>query len=87
MAAFRLHGPATRPGASAANPIVAQGRAILAAVGERKEGLVGQWRQLSQRTHAKDARKNLMAETRRVDEEGRSRGRENPGGGRPRTLR
>ena len=40
------------------NPIVAQGRAILAAVAA-KEGVVGQWRGLSQKAHAADAPADL----------------------------
>jgi lysophospholipase L1-like esterase len=40
--------------AKSPNPITAQGRAILAAV-VAKEGLVSQWRTLSQRAHAKGA--------------------------------
>ena len=43
------------------NPIVAQGRAILNAVGA-KEGAVGQWRALSQRAHADGAPANLKTE-------------------------
>lgn len=43
---------------AAVNPIVAQSRAILAAV-SNKEGLVGQWRQLSQRAHAAGAAPEL----------------------------
>jgi lysophospholipase L1-like esterase len=42
----------------AAHPIVAQSRAILAAVAA-KEGLVGQWRGLSQRAHLADAAAEL----------------------------
>jgi hypothetical protein len=41
-------------GASGANPINAQSKAILQAV-EQKEGLVGQFRGLSQRAHAAGA--------------------------------
>jgi lysophospholipase L1-like esterase len=40
--------------AKSPNPIAAQGRAILAAV-SAKEGVVGQWRALSQKAHAKGA--------------------------------
>jgi lysophospholipase L1-like esterase len=52
------------------NPIAAQSRAILAAV-VAKEGLVGQWRGMSQRAHAKDAdpklKENLMAQLPKVE--------------------
>ena len=52
------------------NPIVAQGRAILAAV-SAKEGLVGQWRGMSQRAHAKDAdpklEENLYGQLPRIE--------------------
>lgn len=43
------------------NPIVAQGRSILNAVGA-KEGVVGQWRALSQRAYADGAPANLKTE-------------------------
>jgi hypothetical protein len=43
------------------NPIAAQGRAILAAVAA-KEGVVGQWRGLSQRAHAPDASTDLKVQ-------------------------
>ena len=53
------------------DPLVAQSRAILAAVAA-KEGLVGQWRGMSQRAHAKDAdpklKENLMAQLPKVEE-------------------
>jgi hypothetical protein len=53
------------------NPIVAQSRAILAAV-NAKEGVVGQWRGLSQKAHAADAKPELkeqLAElTKKVEE-------------------
>jgi lysophospholipase L1-like esterase len=53
------------------NPITAQGRAILAAVAA-KEGLVGQWRKLSQKAHAANAPpelKDQLAElTKKVEE-------------------
>jgi hypothetical protein len=58
-------------GPKAVNPIAEQGRAILAAV-SAKEGLVGQWRGMSQRAHAKDAdpklKENLMAQLPKVEE-------------------
>ena len=41
------------------NPIAVQARAVLAAVAA-KEGLVGQWRGMSQRAHAKNADPKLM---------------------------
>lgn len=47
--------------ASGVSPITAQSRAILSAV-SAKEGLVGQWRGLSQRAHAKDAAPELMTQ-------------------------
>ncbi len=54
-----------------ANPVVAQMRAILAAV-SAKEGIVGQWRSLSQRAHAAGAdpalKDQLSALTRKVEE-------------------
>jgi hypothetical protein len=54
-----------------ANPVVVQGRAILAAVAA-KEGLVGQWRGLSQRAHAANApaelKEQLAALTVKVEE-------------------
>ena len=54
-----------------ANPIVAQMRAILAAV-SAKEGIVGQWRGLSQKAHAAGAdpglKEQLAALTRKVEE-------------------
>jgi len=57
-------------GPKALNPIAAQGRAILAAVAA-KEGLVGQWRGMSQRAHAKNAdpklNENLTAELPKVE--------------------
>jgi lysophospholipase L1-like esterase len=63
-------GPA--PSSKEVNPIVAQMRAILAAV-SAKEALVGQWRSLSQKTHAPGAdpglREQLGALTRKVEEE------------------
>ena len=53
------------------NPIVAQGRAILGAVGG-KENAVGQWRSLSQKAHAAGAAPELMdqlaAVTKKVEE-------------------
>jgi hypothetical protein len=53
------------------NPIVAQGRAILAAVAA-KEGLVSQWRGLSQKAHAAGAapelKEQLAALTKKVEE-------------------
>jgi hypothetical protein len=58
-------------GPKAVNPIAEQSRAILAAV-SAKEGLVGQWRGMSQRAHAKDAdpklKENLMAQLPKVEE-------------------
>jgi lysophospholipase L1-like esterase len=54
-----------------ANPIVAQMRAVLAAVSS-KEGIVGQWRSLSQRAHAAGAdpalKEQLAALTKKVEE-------------------
>jgi hypothetical protein len=53
------------------NPIVAQARAILGAV-SAKEGVVGQWRGLSQKAHAAGAAPELMdqlaALTKKVEE-------------------
>jgi lysophospholipase L1-like esterase len=53
------------------NPIVAQMRAILAAVAS-KEGIVGQWRSLSQKAHAAGAdpalKEQLAALTKKVEE-------------------
>lgn len=48
-------------GAKDANPITVQMRAILKAVDD-KEAIVGQWRSLSQKAHAKGADKKLMDE-------------------------
>jgi lysophospholipase L1-like esterase len=57
--------------ASGANPIVAQGRAILSAV-TAKESLVSQWRALSQRAHASgaapDLKEQLVALTTKVEQ-------------------
>lgn len=57
--------------ASGANPITSQGRQILAAVAA-KEGLVSQWRGLSQRAHANGAagelKEQLTALTAKVEE-------------------
>jgi lysophospholipase L1-like esterase len=62
-------GPATK--GKAANPIAAQGKAILDAVAARA-GLVGQWRNQSKAAHAKDAPADAMAKlaemTKRVEE-------------------
>ena len=59
------------PQAKEVNPIAAQGRAVLAAV-SAKEGLVGQWRGLSQRAHAAGAapelKEQLAALTKKVEE-------------------
>ncbi len=59
------------PNAKDANPIIAQMRAVLKAV-EDKEGIVGTWRGLSQRAHAKGADAKLMddlaALTKKVEE-------------------
>ena len=59
------------PGAKETNPVAAQGKAILAAVAA-KEGLVGQWRGLSQKAHAPNADANLKdqlaALTKKVEE-------------------
>ena len=59
------------PQAGEANPIVAQGRAILSAVGN-KEGLVGQWRGQSQRAYAPGAapelKEQLLPLTKKVEE-------------------
>lgn len=59
------------PQAKDASPIVAQSRAILAAVA-KKEGLVSQWRDQSRRAHAKDAppelKEQLSALTKKVEE-------------------
>ena len=59
------------PPASGVNPIVAQGRAILGAV-TTKEGLVSQWRGLSQKAHADGAapelKEQLAALTTKVEE-------------------
>jgi len=53
------------------NPVAAQGKAILAAVAA-KEGIVGGWRGLSQKAHAKDAapelKDQLAAMTKKVEE-------------------
>jgi hypothetical protein len=53
-----------------ANPITAQMRAVLKAV-EDKEGIVGTWRSLSQKAHAKDAdaklKEDLAALTTKVE--------------------
>ena len=63
-------GPGFRPagqdaeggeGGEVANPIAAQGQAILAAVAA-KENLVGQWRGLSQKAHAPGAAAGLKDE-------------------------
>lgn len=66
-----LTGVGPIPQAKEANPIVAQMRAILAAV-SAKEGIVGQWRSLSQNAHAAGAdpalKEQLTALTRRVEE-------------------
>lgn len=63
-----LDGP---PEAKAANPIVAQARAILMAVAT-KEGVVSQWRGLSQKAHAAGApaelKEQLSALTTKVEE-------------------
>jgi lysophospholipase L1-like esterase len=60
------------PSSKEVNPVVAQMRAILAAVAT-KEALVGQWRSLSQKAHAAGAdpglREQLGALTRKVEEE------------------
>jgi lysophospholipase L1-like esterase len=59
------------PEAKEASPIVAQGRAILAAVAA-KESLVSQWRGLSQKAHAEGAaaelKEQLSVLTRKVEE-------------------
>jgi lysophospholipase L1-like esterase len=59
------------PQAKDLNPIVAQGRAILGAVAA-KEGIVGQWRSLSQKAHATGAdpalKEQLAALTVKVEE-------------------
>lgn len=59
-----------RPQGAPANPIAAQGSAILSAV-SAKEGLVGQWRGLSQRAHAAGAtaelKEQLAALTKQVE--------------------
>ena len=49
------------PQSIAVNPIMAQMQAVLAAV-SAKEGIVGTWRGLSQRAHAKGADPKLMDE-------------------------
>lgn len=54
------------PQAKEVNPIVAQGRAILAAV-SGKEGVVGQWRGLSQKAHAADAAQELKEQLAALD--------------------
>ena len=57
--------------AKEASPIIAQMRAILAAV-SAKEGIVGQWRSLSQKAHAAGAdpalKEQLGALTKKVEE-------------------
>jgi len=59
------------PSAKQANPIVAQGKAVLAAV-SAKAGLVGQWRGLSKEAHAAGAAPKLKEQlaqlTRQVEE-------------------
>jgi hypothetical protein len=59
------------PQSKEVNPIVAQARAILSAVAA-KEGIVGQWRALSQRAHAAGAdpalKEQLAALTPKVEE-------------------
>jgi hypothetical protein len=59
------------PQAKEVNPIVAQMRAVLAAVAS-KEGIVGQWRSLSQKAHAAGAdpalKTQLTALTQKVEE-------------------
>jgi len=59
------------PGSKDVNPVVAQMRAILSAVAA-KEGIVGQWRGLSQRAHAAGAdpalKEQLAALTPKVEE-------------------
>jgi len=59
------------PMAKEVNPIAAQGKAVLAAVAA-KEGLVGQWRGLSQKAHAlnagDDLKTQLAALTKKVEE-------------------
>jgi lysophospholipase L1-like esterase len=61
----------SNPQTREANPIIAQGRAILAAVGA-KEGIVSQWRGLSQKAHAAGAapelKDQLTALTRSAEE-------------------
>jgi hypothetical protein len=63
------YGPAA--GAKEVNPIAAQSKAVLAAV-SAKEGIVGNWRGLSQKAHAKDApaelKDQLAALTKKVEE-------------------
>lgn len=70
-AGVNLTALAASPQANRANPIAAQGRAILGAVAA-KEALVGQWRSLSQRTHAAGAapelKEQLAALTTKVEE-------------------
>ena len=60
-----------REQAKEVNPSVAQSRAILGAVAA-KEGLVGQWRSLSQKAHAEsapaDLKEQLSALTKKVEE-------------------
>lgn len=80
------YGPTARPAGAAANPIVAQGQAILAAVGA-KEGLVGQWRALSQRAHAKDAPENLKTELAALTKRVEAEDEKIRGAAKPRTLR
>jgi lysophospholipase L1-like esterase len=59
------------PQSKEVNPVAAQGKAILAAV-SAKEGIVGSWRGLSQKAHAKDApaelKDQLAALTKKVEE-------------------
>lgn len=59
------------PASKEINPIAAQGKAVLAAVAA-KEGIVGGWRGLSQKAHAKDAPPELTAQlvalTKKVEE-------------------
>jgi lysophospholipase L1-like esterase len=57
-AGVNLTALAPSPQANRANPIAAQGRAILGAVAA-KEALVGQWRSLSQKAHAAGAAPEL----------------------------
>lgn len=58
-AGVNLTSIAPDPGVKGVNPVIAQMRAVLAAVGA-KEGVVGTWRGLSQKAHAKGADPKLI---------------------------